>query len=358
MAESSRRPTALVVTGFVVLGGIVATVLGLLTFGVQATVAPHDLPVAVGSATEQAAAPLSPVFDKITAQGGDELEWTVVSSEAEATALLDDKEVYAALLLSPAPGATPAKPELTATVLVSGGINPAGSQVAQQILSQAGSALASTVEVKVVHEASAAGRALPVSSSAILWLGTLVASVLGAVMLPRLTGRTLGVVGRLGVAVGAAVVSTAVVFGFAELWDSLLPTSWSLAWFLLLAGFAFATLQAAVLRLLGIRGLAVLGPLYLIAPAVAGQVPELLHPAYEAGLWSWSPFRFSTEGVRSLLYIGSDAPDVGTGILVFTVIVAVSLIVLLWPRGASQDATDRAGEPTGAPAPTRTPVSA
>jgi hypothetical protein len=62
--------------------------------------------------------------------------------------------------------------------------------------------------------------------------------------------------------------------------------------------------------------MAVLGPLYLLAPAVAGQVPELLHPAYRAVLWSWTPFRFSTEGLRSLLQGTPVAPDVATALWV------------------------------------------
>jgi hypothetical protein len=67
--------------------------------------------------------------------------------------------------------------------------------------------------------------------------------------------------------------------------------------------------QAGLLRVLGVGAMAILGPLYLVAPAVAGQVPELLNPAYRALLWSWTPFRFSAEGLRSFLQGTPDAPD-------------------------------------------------
>jgi hypothetical protein len=70
-----------------------------------------------------------------------------------------------------------------------------------------------------------------------------------------------------------------------------------------------AALQAGLLRVLGVGAMAILGPLYLVAPAVAGQVPELLNPAYRALLWSWTPFRFSAEGLRSFLQGTPDAPD-------------------------------------------------
>jgi hypothetical protein len=100
------------------------------------------------------------------------------------------------------------------------------------------------------------------------------------------------------------------VLGLARIWDAGLPLSWEVAGFLGLVGTAFALLQAGVLRWLGLAGMAVLAPLYLMAPAVAGMPPELLNPVYRALLWSWTPFRFTAEGLRSLLFVGSGAPDV------------------------------------------------
>jgi len=85
--------------------------------------------------------------------------------------------------------------------------------------------------------------------------------------------------------------------------------------------------------------MSILGPLYLVAPAVAGQVPELLNPAYRALLWSWTPFRFSAEGLRSLLQGTPDAPDVTTGAWVLAVMLVAGLIVVAWPaRSARQEA--------------------
>jgi hypothetical protein len=64
---------------------------------------------------------------------------------------------------------------------------------------------------------------------------------------------------------------------------------------------------------------------------VAGQVPEMLDPAYRTLLWSWTPFRFSTEGLRSLLVGATDAPDVSTGIWVLTGMLAVGLVLVVLP---------------------------
>ena len=69
--------------------------------------------------------------------------------------------------------------------------------------------------------------------------------------------------------------------------------------------------------------------MYLLAPAVAGTVPEMLNPTYRTLLWSWTPFRFSTEGLRSLLQGVPDAPDVRTGVIVLASMAVVGLVVLL-----------------------------
>jgi hypothetical protein len=98
-------------------------------------------------------------------------------------------------------------------------------------------------------------------------------------------------------------------------------------------------LQARLLRLLGIRALAVLGPLYLVAPAVAGQVPEMLNPAYRTLLWSWTPFRFSTEGLRSVVQGTPSAPDVATRCWVLAALLIAGLVLVVWPsRSAGQQA--------------------
>jgi hypothetical protein len=68
-----------------------------------------------------------------------------------------------------------------------------------------------------------------------------------------------------------------------------------------------------------------------MAPSVAGQPPELLDPVYRALIWSWTPFRFATEPLRSLLFLGDRTADVNTGLIVFASIAVAGLVVSLWP---------------------------
>ncbi|GAB2976337.1 ABC transporter permease [Amycolatopsis acidiphila] len=290
-------------------GAVIAILLGLMTVGVQATVSPHGLPVAVTAPPQLRAAAAH-----IATQGGGALAWRVTGPD-EARKLLDDKEVYGILELG--------QPN---RVVVSDAVNPSGAQFVQQILTTA----AAPAQVETVHPASVAGRTAPLAVSILAWLGSLAAG--GALLAAaRRNERGLTVGARLTRVLASGVLMTAVLAGFLKLWDSGLPMGWSVLGFVFLVATAFAAIQGALLRLLGLGGLAVLAPLYLLAPAVAGQVPELLNPAYRAALWSWTPFRFSTEGMRSVLQGTPHAPDVTTALWVLGVLLVVGLVVVLWP---------------------------
>jgi len=334
-----RRPWGLIaIASFA--GALIAIVMGFLAFGAQATAAPDHVPVAVAAPES---GPLRIAAERVAGQGGEQLAWRLTTPE-QARQLLADKEIYGALEL----GVGPAGP--TATVLVSGAVNPSGTQVAQQALTGAGQALtaalaqtspagtAPTVRVETLYPAGSAGRAAPLAISALAWVGCMAAGALLVVQAGR-AKTALSPAGRLTQVLGTSVLVTAVLVGFLWLWDDALPLDGRVVGFIALVSVAFAAVQAGLLRLLGIRAMAILGPLYLLAPAVAGQVPELLNPAYRSLLWSWTPFRFSTEGLRSLLQGTPGAPDVATALWVLASMLAAGLIVVLWPgRSASQEA--------------------
>lgn len=329
---SHRLAGPLVIVIPALLGATVALVLGLLTFGVQATAEPRHLPLGVGPADASEAPALEQVTRAVSAQGGELVDWRVINSRADAERLLDSKQIYGALLLNPS------STGLSATVLISGAVNPGAAQAAQPILSQVAQGVtaaggAPAVQLAILHPTSAAGRTLPLAASALLWLATLVASVFVVAALPRLRGGTpIGRATAIGAGAMAAIFGAAVVLGLAWIWDSSLPLSWAFAGMLLLVGLAFALMQGAVLRWLGLPGMAVLAPLYLMAPAVAALPAELLNPVYRTLLWSWTPFRFSSEGFRSLLFLGSNTADVRTALLVFGGIALVGLLLMVAPR--------------------------
>ena len=340
-----RNPTAVAV-GLGLVGAVVATVLGLLTFGVQATVAPDHLPLAVATPDDPA---LRQAADEIASRGGDSVEWTV-TDPGHARDLLDDKDVYGILEIDHGPAIT---------IVTSGAVNPQGTQVAQQVLTGAAQGLLGALaqrqpgltlappEVETVHAVSTAGRTAPLAASALLWIGGLVGAMAFGLLVVR-RGMRPGATAPLALVVSVSVLATGAVVGLLKLWDSSLDVSAEVLGFLVLTAAAFAAVQGALLRLVRLRAAAILGPMYLLAPSVAGTVPEMLDPTYRALLWSWTPFRFSTEGLRSLLQGVPDAPDVRNGVLVLASMAVVGLVVLLWP-------TRR--EPVEAPLPARELVS-
>ena len=321
-----RNPTTVAV-GLGLVGAVVATVLGLLTFGAQATAAPDHLPIAVATRGD----PMSrQIATQVASHGGDAVEWRV-TDPAHARQLLDDKQVYGILELDQGPAIT---------IVTSGAVNPQGTQVAQQVMTGAAQGLVAAMaqqnvtvappRAQTVHAASTAGRVAPLAASALLWIGGLVGALVFALLVIR-RGMRPTALARLTLVVSVSVLVTGAVIGLMKLWDSSLSITTEVVGFLLLVAAAFSAVQGALLRLLRLRGAAVLGPMYLIAPAVAGSVPEMLDPAYRAVLWSWTPFRFSTEGLRSVLLGVPDAPDVRTSVIVLASIAVGGLVVLLWP---------------------------
>ncbi|MBB5955637.1 hypothetical protein FHS29_002218 [Saccharothrix tamanrassetensis] len=320
MATPLDRPPAVIAVATAVAGALVALVLGLLTFGVQATAHPDRLPLAVAIGPD-APPPLRAVADKLAGTASQEVGWRV-STPDEARGLLASQDVYGVLELVPG----------GATVMLSGAVNPSGTQVAQQVLTGVAQGAGLPAKVVVLNPASTAGRTAPLAASALLWIAGLVAGAAFTVL-----ARRPGAWSRLAGATTAAVLGVAVVAGFFALWDAELPLGWDVLGYLALVGAAFALLQAGLLRLLGLRAMAVLGPLYLMAPAVAGQVPELLDPVYRAVLWSWTPFRFSTEGLRALLQGGTVT---GAQVWVFAGIAVAGLVLVLAGEKAQPDLAD------------------
>ncbi len=335
MTATHRGPrgTAQTVLAATLAGLGVLAFLALCTFGVTATAAPRDVPMVI--APEQPAPDLEAVVAQVAAQPSEEIEWLRADSGARARQLLDDKEAYGALILATGPGGG-----AEATVLVNGGMNAPGAQfaatvlptVGQQAVARAGDG-APPVRTEFVNPSSPAGRTVPVAASSLLWIIGLVASALTFLLLGR-AATTLRpwLLATAVLAPVAGVVGAGAVVGFAELWDSGIDMSWPTFGFLALVGTAFVLVQGAVLGWLGLRGMALLAPLYLLAPAVAGQPPEFLLPAYRALLWSWTPFRFSAEGLRSLLFFDG-APGIGGPVTVM-VGLAVGAVLLLAARAA------------------------
>lgn len=340
--DATTRSRARIGVAAGIAGAVVAIVLGFLTFGVQSTAAPRELPLALAVPDGPAGQALVPLAARLAEQGGDAVDWQV-TDPAGAAVLLDDAEIYGFLALSPAPDGR----GMAITTTTSAAVNPSATAVATQILGRAGGAIAQAVatqtgtapppvEARTVHPAAPAATSLPLSATALLWLAALGANV-ALLLLARRAGRRPATGTALLTAAVVTVAAPAVVYGFAALWGLGIDWTWQAVGFLALVAGAFALVQAAVLRVLGIPGIAVLALVYLTAPAVAGLAPEMLNPAYRILLWSWTPIRFSADALRTLFFSGGTAPALTTGIWVFAGLAVAGLLVLALPRGHRGD---------------------
>jgi LPXTG-motif cell wall-anchored protein len=342
-ADGRIRWTAGLATGLA--GALAAVVLGFLTAGVQATAAPRGLPLALTVPDGPAGVALA---QRLTAQAGDAVDWRVVDT-ARARELLAAGEVRGALAVAPGAGIT---------TTTSGAASPAATAVATQVLARAGAGLAVAigqqtgdappVRAEVLRTVAPGAAALPLTATSLLWLAGLAANA-ALLLVSSRAGRPQPTGAGLAVAGAVAVLGPAVVWGFARLWGLGIAWSAGALGFLALTGLAFALLQGGLLRLLGLPGIGVLALLYLTAPAVAGQAPELLHPAYRVLLWSWTPLRFPTDALRDLLLGAGSAPAVATGFWVLVGLAMLGLAGLILPRRRRR---------APAPAPTSAPAAA
>lgn len=347
MTRSGTRNGTLVV-GTAVAGALVAIVLGFLTFGVQASARPDGIPVAV-AVPEQAPDQLHAVADRVAGTGGEALEWRVVEP-GRGRVLLENQDVYGVLQL----GVGSRGP--TVTAVTSGTVNPAGTQLAAQAVTTAGQRIAEAigearsaapppVHEETIHATGPAARTAPLGAAALAWIGGLAGSALLAVQVHR--GRLRPGAGvRLGHLVLTGTLVTGVLAGFLALWDSSWELGWPVLGFLALTATAFAAVQGALLRWFGVPAMALLGPLYLLAPSVASQVPETLDPAYRVLLWSWTPFRFPVEGLRSLIAGAPGTEQVMIALWVLGSMLVAGLIAVLWPRRSAADPAPSTGPAT------------
>jgi hypothetical protein len=311
-----------------VIGALVMVVVGLLTFGVQATVRPSGVPLAVAVPDGPAGAAVMPVVQRIADRGGDATSWTVTTADDAATALRVGA-VFGYLSLAPAPDGG-----LAVSATTSGALHPSATQVAEEVLRDAAAAVQDTppahTAVTVMDPVSPGGQVLPLAATALLWIGGTAA---GGVHLARSRGTGWSRSSAISVVLTFTLLGPAVVLGFATLWDG--GTAWPPAaiGFLVLVAAGFAAVQGAVLRLAGLLGLPILGLLYLMAAPMATQPPELITPVHRVLLWSWTPFRFAVESQRSLLYAPAPSADITTSCVIFGAFLVAGLTVILWPKG-------------------------
>ncbi|WP_373231488.1 YhgE/Pip domain-containing protein [Cohnella sp.] len=338
--------------------GIIAVFVALIVFGAAMMgsilgAKPKDLPVAIVVLDEQAELPTGGslavgemIREKLVGNTQVPFVWQVVGSEAEVRTGLDNQEYYGALVLPAdlSSGmlslASPSPKPATVKIITNEGMNTQASSAVKQILGAAmkgvslelssqllgqigqqseqisvGAAKALLTPINVAEETvhsvganNASGNA-PGMLTQILWIGSLV------------TGLLLFMISQQAIAKGArrwSVILSQTVIGLAVI----MAVSGFLVWmasswygmelahavdtwlFLWLAGSTFFLLQSSLMNWIGLLSMGILVLLMFFSMPVLNIAPEFLSQATQDWLYSWTPLKFVSAGLREVMYFG------------------------------------------------------
>jgi hypothetical protein len=255
---------------------------------------PHEIPVAVVAPAGTA----QQAVDRLNAMDQKPVKARVAADEPAARRLIEEREVYGALLLSPTN---------TDRLLVASAAGPAVTQALTTILEQVDQAQGRTLTVEDVR-APGDGDARGLSSFylAVGWVvgGYLVAAILGIGGGARPANRHRAVI-RLGALAAYAIVSG---LGGALIAETVLGALsshfvalWALGALLVFAVGAFTMAAQVLLGILGI-GVAILLFVVLGNPSAGGAFGYELLPPFWAAIGRWLPPGAGTGAIRDVVY--------------------------------------------------------
>ncbi len=334
--------------------------LGIATFGPSTSMDLTDVPVAVLDADG------GQLGAELTGAEVEQIEWQTVGSRQALDEALDDKEVAAGLIIPE--GATEAlgdlageQPEPVVLELLSNrGRNPEAAQAVEQIIDgiAAGAAaevssetlagvaeagiditpeavhvLAEPIRVDIVAvnaPADAGDAQTPLVLVAMLWIGSLIATLVSWLSLHRKDITPTGFLG--GQLVIVAVLSIVQPLSIVAVGNWLLGLDISLSWALFgalaLTTALFFLLQSAVLNWLGFGGWPILVLLWLFSFTLLAVPVEALATGYRVLVHSWLPSRFPYEGIQGIVHFDG-AGQAGLMMAISGAIAIGALLVLL-----------------------------
>lgn len=369
---------------------IVLTVFGVAMMGSVLGSKPKELPVALvildrpaDLSTGGTISVGEMIREKLVSDPAMPFVWHIVDSEETAREGLDKREYYGVIVIPAdlSSGllslATPSPIHPNVKIIANEGMNSQASLVVRQTMRQAMQMISEellqllleqigqqteqipvdsatalmtpvTVQEDVVHPPgvnNASGNA-PGLLTQIMWIGSLVTGIVLFLASQKAVaaGSRRWTVSALQAIVGLATVGIASGF---TVWMALSWYGMELAnaretWFFLwLAGSAFFLLQSSLLNWIGFPAMPLLVLLMFFSMPLLNMAPEFLSQTTRDWIYSWTPLRFTAEGLREVMYFGGlDA--VGSNAFVLWG-VAVGFLVLLLASGF------KAGRTTDAP---------
>ena len=333
--------------------------LGAATFGPSTSANLSDVPVAVLDLDRAGLA------DELTATDVHVLEWLSVTSDRALRDALDDKEIAAGLVI-PA-GATEQlaalggeQPEpVVLELYVNHGRNPqaaqtvqativalaegAAAQLSAQTLAALGEAgvavapdavatLAQPIQVEAIPvnaPASLADAQTPLVLVAMLWIGSLIATLFSWLGLHRKDTTPVGFLGAQLIVLAALAVIQPLSIVAVGNWLLGMDITLTVSLFgaLALTTALFFLLQSALLNWLGFGGWPILVLLWLFSFTLLSVPAEALASGYRVLIHSWLPSRFPHEALQGIVHFDG-AGQAGT-MLAISVAIALGALALL-----------------------------
>ncbi len=170
---------------------------------------------------------------------------------------------------------------------------------------------------------------VPLLFTVLLWLGSLVGSLSIWLMLhnkDQLASRFVGTQLLSGVLL--AVIQTFFALAVAGwLMGMELVNYGYLIMFLFITAIVFFLIQSSVLNWLGFKGWPLLILIWLFGLPVVSLPPEFLSGFYKSGIYSWIPYRFSVEGLSSIMFF--DANGNMSAMLAIMALIGAAFLVLI-----------------------------
>jgi len=338
----------------------VHVLLGVATFGPSTSAELSDVPVAVLDLDRAGLA------EELTATDVHVIEWSSVTSREALVELLNDKEVAAGLVI-PA-GATDTLAALGSAepapvvldLYVNHGRNPqaaqtvqatilalaegAAAQLSAQTLTALGEAdvavapdavatLAQPIQVETIPvnaPSSAADAQTPLVLVAMLWIGSLIATLVSWLGLHRKDTTPRGFLGAQLIVVAALAVLQPLSIVAVGNWLLGMDITLTASLFggLALTTALFFLLQSAVLNWLGFGGWPILVLLWLFSFTLLSVPAEALASGYRVLIHSWLPSRFPYEALQGIVHFDG-AGQAGTMLAISAAIALGALALLL-----------------------------
>jgi YhgE/Pip-like protein len=344
--------------GFIVIAVFIFT---FAFMGSTVNPTPKELPLAIVMEDEGVQLPNGEqlnfgeiLVEQIQKNDSSSVDWIILNHEQEAMNEINDKNVYAALVLPSELSQQifslltekPIKP--TTKIYINEGMNFTGANVANQITNgvltdfskqiqdqlfqQAGKMEAPltvdvakllanplTIEIDKINEVGTnnANGNTPAQFTQLLWLTTFFSSMILFTLMKKITGGKWSItsVGSQVVSglLFVASISAAILFISNQLLDVNIPNSGDMFIMMFYIGLCFFFLQNALLNWIGYPAAPLFILLFFFSMPILTLAPEMLPDLTRDWLYAWVPFRYSLENFKDILFFGRDIFENGIG---------------------------------------------